>query len=228
MRHNENNPFIYHPAIISGTVASVGLAAAVAALLFFAWLSEEMLKGDTAAFDSSVREFVHAHSSESLTKVMQGSTFAGSTLFLTIITVLVLTIFVYGRHWWSATVFSVMMAGALILNLVLKTSFARDRPTTYFDTPVPSSYSFPSGHALFSLCFYFSLGWIITRHLERRRSRAGVWLLTAIVVGAVGLSRIYLGVHYPSDVLAGYTAAFIWLIAVAAGDRWLSLHKDKI
>jgi undecaprenyl-diphosphatase len=228
MRLHENNPSNRHPAIIPGTMATIGLLTAVAALFFFAWLAEEMLKGDTAAFDSAIREFVHAHSSENLTEVMRAFTFAGSTFFLTLLTAILLAAFVYGRHWWSACVFSIMMAGAVVLDLVLKSSFARDRPTTYFDTPVPTSYSFPSGHALFSLCFYFSLAWVVTRHLKRRRTRTGVWLLTALTVGAIGLSRIYLGVHYPSDVIAGYTAAFIWLIAVASGDRWLSLHKRNL
>src|SRR3954453_20021131 len=115
MSHTPNNPSVRHPAIISGTVAVLGLITAVAALLFFAWLAEEMLEGDTVAFDSGVREFVHAHASETLTMVMRGFTFAGSTLFLSIVTAMVLAVFIIGRHWWSAGVFALMMAGASVL-----------------------------------------------------------------------------------------------------------------
>jgi hypothetical protein len=160
---------IIGPALFSWSVVGVGFIAAVAAILFFAWLAEEMLEGDTMVFDNAVRAFVHEHSSEALTTVMRAFTFVGSTIFLGILTSIVLLVFVVGRHWWSTVVFGVMMSGAILLNFVLKTSFARDRPTTYFDTPVPDSYSFPSGHALFSLCFYVSLAWILTRHLN------GVW-----------------------------------------------------
>jgi undecaprenyl-diphosphatase len=216
-----------HTTVVSGTVAALGLLVAVAALLFFAWLAEEMLEGDTMAFDNAVRGFIHDHSNETLTSTMRAFTFMGSTLFLSSLTGLVLVVFFVGRHWWSSAVFAVMMAGAVVLNFVLKTAFSRDRPTTYFDTPVPDSYSFPSGHALFSLCFYASLGWIITRHLSSRWTKAAVWTISVFLFCGVGLSRIYLGVHYPSDVLAGYTAAIIWLIAVAVADRWLSLHKGQ-
>jgi len=213
------------PSLFSWSVVGVGFNAAVAAILFFAWLAEEMLEGDTMVFDNAVRAFVHEHSSEALTTVMRAFTFVGSTIFLGILTSIVLLVFVIGRHWWSTVVFGVMMSGAILLNFVLKTSFARDRPTTYFDTPVPNSYSFPSGHALFSLCFYVSLAWILTRHLNGVWHRATVWTLMAMLVVGVGLSRIYLGVHYPSDVIAGYTAALIWLIAATSADRWLSARS---
>lgn len=216
-----------HSAVISGSVAAVGLLIAVGALIFFAWLAEEMLEGDTMLFDNAVRGFIHDHSNETLTSTMRAFTFAGSTLIISALTGIVLAVFVKGRHWWSSAVFAVMMAGALVLNFVLKHSFSRDRPTSYFDTPIPDSYSFPSGHALFSLCFYASLGWIVTRHLKTRLAKAAVWTITVLMFCGVGLSRIYLGVHYPSDVLAGYTAALIWLIAVAVADRWLSLHQNE-
>src|SRR3954453_10821457 len=202
MSHDAKTSAERWPGLFSGSVVGLGFIAAVAALLFFAWLAEEMLEGDTMVFDNAVRGFVHEHSDESLTVVMRTLTFAGSTLVISTLTAIVLAVFLIGRHWWSTVVFSVMMAGALLLNFVLKSAFARDRPTTYFDTPVPNSYSFPSGHALFSFCFYVSLGWILTRHLQRRRTRAMVWVLCSVVVAAVGLSRIYLGVHYPSDVVA--------------------------
>lgn len=215
-----------HTAVISGSVAAGGLLIAVGALVFFAWLAEEMLEGDTMIFDNEIRGFIHDHSNETLTSPMRAFTFAGSTLFISSLTGVVLLVFFVGRHWWSSAVFAVMMAGAVVLNLVLKTAFSRDRPASYFDTPIPDSYSFPSGHALFSLCFYGSLGWIITRHLKGRWSKAAVWMITVFLFCGVGLSRIYLGVHYPSDVLAGYTAAIIWLIAVATADWWLSRHQD--
>jgi membrane-associated phospholipid phosphatase len=225
MSHNSKTSADRWPNLFSGSVVGVGFIAAVSALLFFAWLAEEMLAGDTMLFDNIVRGFVHEHSCDTLTALMRAFTFAGSTLVISTLTGLVLAVFIFGRHWWSTVVFAVMMAGALLLNFVLKTSFARDRPTTYFDTPVPNSYSFPSGHALFSLCFYVSLAWILTRHMTGRLPKVGVWLFAVLLVCGVGLSRIYLGVHYPSDVIAGYATAVIWLSAVACADGWLSARS---
>jgi len=225
MSHEAKTSADRWPNLFSGSVVGVGFIAAASALLFFAWLAEEMLEGDTLLFDNTVRGFVHSHSNGSLTALMRALTYAGSTLVIGTLTVIVLAIFLIGRHWWSTVVFAVMMAGAMLLNFVLKTSFARDRPNTYFDTPVPNSYSFPSGHALFSLCFYVCLAWILTRHMTGRWPKAVVWLFTVLLVCGVGLSRIYLGVHYPSDVIAGYTTALIWLSAVAGADGWLSARS---
>ena len=80
---------------------------------------------------------------------------------------------------------------------------------------------FPSGHALLSFCLYGVLAAVLAARLKGRRARALVWAAAALLVLLVGLSRLYLGVHYPSDVLAGYAAAFVWVVAVAAADRLL-------
>ncbi|HEV7843048.1 MAG TPA: phosphatase PAP2 family protein, partial [Pyrinomonadaceae bacterium] len=121
----------------------------------------------------------------------------------------------------SIVVFVVTMAGAIALNVTLKLSFKRTRPTAFFDTPLPSSYSFPSGHALLSLCFYGALAAILVPHLSRAAPRVLVWTAAALLVALIGFSRIYLGVHYPSDVLAGYAAAIVWVALVGAGDQML-------
>lgn len=109
--------------------------------------------------------------------------------------------------------------------MAFKLSFQRPRPVPFFDTPLPSSYSFPSGHALFSFCFYGMLAAIITARLHSRSARTVIWLLAGVLVALIGLSRIYLGVHYPSDVLAGYAAALVWVVAVAFGDHMLSRRR---
>ena len=213
-------------AAISGSVIGAGLLAATGAIFFFAWLAEEVLEGDTLVFDESVRSFIHDHANDGLTQLMNIATFMGSTLFLCIVTAVVLMVFIVGKHWRSAAVFAVIMVGASLLNYVLKTTFARDRPTAYFDTPLPASFSFPSGHALFSFCFYGSLAWVVSRHRMSKRAKVGVWAWAAVIVAAIGLSRIYLGVHYPSDVIAGYTAAFVWVTTVFGVDSWLARNVD--
>jgi undecaprenyl-diphosphatase len=204
---------------------SAGLIAAIGALLLFAWIAEELPEGDTIGFDSAVRGFVHDHSAAWLTLVMQGFSFLGSTIILSIGSLAVLVILYRTRHRHSAVLFAVTMMGATILNFVLKISFVRERPVPYFDTPLPTSYSFPSGHALFSLCFYGSLAWVWAAHPIGDRKKIAAWIVALFLIFFIGLSRVYLGVHYPSDVVAGYLAAFVWVSAVFGTDVWLEKEK---
>jgi undecaprenyl-diphosphatase len=202
------------------------MALAVGALFLFAWIAEEVPEGDTTAFDNAVRGFVHGHSVAWLTPGMQGFSFLGSTIFLTVAGIAVLVLLVRSGHKHSVVLFTVTMIGATILNFVLKTAFVRERPVPYFDTPLPTSYSFPSGHALFSLCFYGSLAWILAARSIGDRRRKALWVGAVLLIFFIGLSRVYLGVHYPSDVVAGYLAAFIWLSTVSGVDRWLERRRS--
>jgi undecaprenyl-diphosphatase len=123
------------------------------------------------------------------------------------------------RKYRAMTLFVATMAGSSLLNIVLKLSFHRTRPLPFFDTEIPTSFSFPSGHALMSFCFYSSMAALISAGSNSRTFRIVVWALAALLIAAVGVSRIYLGVHYPTDVVAGYTAAFIWVMFIVIVDR---------
>lgn len=201
-------------AAFMGSVMSLGLAAAVAALFFFVWLTDEVLEGDTRLFDESVRNFVHGFAGPQLTALMNFFTFLGSTSFLIVLGACALIGFLLAGRRRAACIFAVTMLGATVLNFSLKLSFRRPRPLPYFDTPLPDSFSFPSGHALFSFCFYVMTAWLVTVRLEKPLPRIVVWSCALLLVIMIGLSRIYLGVHYPSDVVAGYAAALVWLLTV--------------
>jgi len=76
---------------------------------------------------------------------------------------------------------------------------------------VATGYSFPSGHAMVSLCFYGMLAFLIARRVKKWQYRYGIAILTMFFIAAIGVSRIYLGVHYPSDIAAGFAAGAVWL-----------------
>lgn len=214
------------PLFEAAIIAS--LAVAVLCLFLFAWLGREMLQGDTRHFDEAVRSWVHQFASVGMTRAMNAISFLGYNV---LIVELVIAFIVFARLRWrrAAVWLAVAMTGALLLDLALKYAYHRARPTAFFGV-APSSYSFPSGHALCSLCFYGVLAGLLSARLKSLLWRIVVWTAAAVLIIAIGLSRIYLGVHYPSDVLAGYLAATVWVGTVIVLDhvrkvRWGSSKK---
>jgi undecaprenyl-diphosphatase len=202
-----------------GLILSLGLLAAAGALYFFAELAEEVYEGDTRRFDEAALEFVNGFASPPLTSFMRAVTHLGSNWFLLGAGACAVVAFVAARWKRAALALPLTMAGAALLNVLLKTAFRRERPSPFFDTALPESYSFPSGHALLSLCFYGVIAAVVAARLKGRAGPALAFAGAALLVALVGLSRVYLGVHYPSDVLAGYAAAFVWVMVVASADR---------
>lgn len=204
-----------------GLLLSLGLVAAAGALYLFAELAEEVAEGDARASDESALRALNRWASPPVTAFMRGVTRLGSNEVLIVVGAAALVAFLFAGWRRAAGALAVTMAGAALLNVLLKLAFRRERPAPFFDAAPPESYSFPSGHALLSFCLYGVLAAVLAARLEGRRARALVWAAAALLVLLVGLSRIYLGVHYPSDVLAGYSAAFVWVVAVASADRLL-------
>ena len=207
------------------TVLLASLAAAVVALMLFSWLADEVFEGSTAALDARLRNAVHAWASPPLTAVMRTLSVVGDQgLIAALIVALAVFLLLRWRRAALWLVFSV--AGALVLDLALKNAFHRPRPAPFFGD-LPGSYSFPSGHALFSFCFYGVLAGLLAARLRSPGLKVLVWALAAALIGGIGLSRIYLGVHYPSDVLAGYLAAAVWVSALVAADRWRRRNRAQ-
>jgi len=212
--------------IALGSVLFFGMALALAALFFFAWMADEIAEGDTLRFDEYIRGFVHQFAFPALTILMQIASFLGSTLFLTLFGISVVIALYLKKHRRGAIIFTITTIGASLLLVSLKLTFRRARPEPFFDTILPASYSFPSGHSLASFCFYGALAAIITVRIEKLWLKILFLLAAAILILLIGISRIYLGVHYPSDVLAGFAVGLIWVITIAVGDKLIHA-KDK-
>ena len=192
----------------------LGLAAAIGSLVFFGWLADEVLEGETRHFDDVTRAAVHTLASPALTTAMRGISFLGSTLFLTAATILMVAWFALRKWGREAKLFAITMIGASVLNTTLKLAFGRPRPVPFFNLTPPETYSFPSGHALASCCFFAGLAAILSGRVTSRRVRTIVRIVAAIMFLLIGLSRIYLGVHYTTDVIAGFAAALIWILVI--------------
>ncbi len=198
-----------NPAVL----AAFGLAA----LVLFIYLASQVLGGEVLWFDGPVRGAVHAWASPRLTYAMRGITWLGSeAVLLPLAAILVWRLVAAGRKR-AAVLLVVASAGGEILDQILKAIFRRPRPEAFFGYPDPIGFSFPSGHSVASCCFYGVTAAILASRIPSRAGKAAVWAAASSVVLAVGTSRVYLGVHYPSDVLAGYAAAVVWVAAVRAG-----------
>ena len=205
----------------------LGMVAAIAMLIFLGWLTDEVLEGDARRFDDATRDAVHTLASPALTTIMHGLSFIGSSLFLTLATVAVIVIFALRKWGREARLFALTMIGASVLNITLKLAFRRTRPVPFFDLTAPSSYSFPSGHSLASCCFFAGLAAILSGRVKSRRARMLIWIAATVMFLLIGLSRIYLGVHYTTDVIAGFTAALIWIVVVRLVELQLARRRQR-
>jgi membrane-associated phospholipid phosphatase len=199
-----------------------GFVAAVAALVLFGWLAGQVWGHDTIRFDAAIRNGLHALASPALTYAFLGISWLGSSVFLLPFgAVVVWRLAARGRRR-AAMLFVVAAVGGEALDATLKLAFHRPRPEVFFRLAQPATYSFPSGHAMVSACFFGALAAILTAREPSRAVRAAIWAGAAALSLAIGVSRIYLGMHYPSDVAGGYAAAVIWVMAVrAAYGAWL-------
>jgi len=203
----------------------VGFFAALGSLLFFAWLSSEVLRGRTLQFDHLIRNAIHGIASARLTRAMMGVTQLGSLWVLIPMGMLfVATLLTAGRKR-SALFFTIAAVGAIVLNEVMKLFFQRRRPDAFFGYYQPRSYSFPSGHSIESACFFGVMAAILAVRIQSRAGRAAVWGIAVLLAAAVGFSRVYLGVHYPTDVVAGYAAAVIWVGTIHTGYEFLQRRR---
>lgn len=210
-----------------GAGVLAGLALALIALALFSWLALEVREGETLRFDSEVRSALHQHASPALTGIMKAFTVIGSSIPMLLLLATAVSVFWLAGLRRQAMMMVIAMAGALLIELSLKHVFHRARPQPYFDVPLPTSYSFPSGHALSAACFYGMLAMLVAARVQRRSYRIAIWLGCVLMIAMIGISRIYLGVHYPSDVAGGYTTACIWLVALDIAQERLN-HPARL
>jgi undecaprenyl-diphosphatase len=207
---------------------SLGLLAAIATLVFLGWLADEVLEGETRQFDDATRAAVHTFASPPLTLFMRAISFLGSSQFLTVASIAVIAWFAWRKWGREAKLFALTMIGASVLNITLKLVFKRPRPVPFFDLTAPESYSFPSGHSLASCCFFAGLAAILSGRIKHKRPRTIIWTIAIVMFLLIGLSRIYLGVHYTTDVIAGFAAASIWILVVRYVEELLVRRRRRI
>jgi membrane protein DedA with SNARE-associated domain/membrane-associated phospholipid phosphatase len=215
------------PGQYLGLHLTVGLLAAAGCLWLFGGVVEDLLTGDPLVrFDRVVDEYLHSHATPHLTTFLLIVTAFGSTVAVVLLGVVVAALLARRRLWTLLWTWIGAVAGSAILNQLLKALFQRPRPHFAHPLVVESSYSFPSGHAMESFVVYGMLAYLaVVLWLRSWEARVAAVCGAALVVVLIGFSRMYLGVHYFSDVIAGYAAGGVWLSALITGAE--TMRRDS-
>lgn len=202
----------------------IGLLSVIGSLFIFLKLAREVFENELYVFDTSILQYFYSIRTPFLTEIMRMFTFLGGNIVITSATLITIFLLWKNRYRKDALLFAFILIFGVILNLLLKDIFGRQRPDL-FPLVFESSSSFPSGHAMNSLVFYSSLTYFVF-HISRKKRFATILIVvTILLVSGIGLSRIYLGAHYPSDVLAGYAAGLLWFSLVILCRKTLIFYR---
>ena len=179
-----------------------------------------------SAFDAAVGDPVHAMRTPVLTTFFYLCTLLANTGTVVFITTTAVVVLAVRRLWAESLLVLVVVAGGQWFGTLLKAIFVRARPPASGALiPLPGSYAFPSGHALAAVLLYSVLAFLVVRRLSGRGARIVVVSLAIALIALVGISRVYLGVHWPSDVIAAWMLGGVWFAACAwVYVRWDGTH----
>lgn len=212
-----------------GIYIIVGLGGALLLLYLFSELTEDLLRNEFSTIDNNFELWIHSLANPALDLFFYCFTTLGGFAGISIMTVVSFGFLFWKRHFYSAILLLLAVGGGLLINQVLKELFRRPRPELWSSTfPEPTSFSFPSGHSTLSLCFFGIIIWIVFHLLKSWRLKIGLAALLVFCILMVGLSRIYFGVHYPTDVVGGYLAGGFWLLLLVSGDAiFTKMHLPR-
>lgn len=193
-----------------GIFLVAGLLIGIAGTGAFVKLASEVREGETQSFDEAVIRWMGAHHTPTLDAIMVEVTALGTGTVVLMIVVVAGLFLTLTQHKYSAILLLVATGGGLVLNGVLKLGFDRPRPSIFIPTVQTVSSSFPSGHAMSSAIVYGTVAYLAARLHRRRYARWLVMMFALAVIVLISFSRMYLGVHYPSDVLAGVIIGLAW------------------
>jgi membrane-associated phospholipid phosphatase len=208
-----------------GIYALAGLAVCGLLLALFVHLTEETIyHQETDLVDRAVIWLVRTFATPAADQAMIVITAFGSGVVYAVLAPLAAGWLLWLRKRRETVTLIICLGGASTLNWLLKHLFERARPDL-FKVISAAGYSFPSGHAMVSLCFYGMVAYLVCRHIRRLPAQIVVYGLAAALVSTIGFSRIYLGVHYPSDVLGGFFAGGTWLVFCVSLLWWWEMEK---
>jgi membrane protein DedA with SNARE-associated domain len=201
-----------------GLHLTIGFGLSLGALWLFGGIAEDIVHHDPLTqFDLTIAEAFHRHASPMGVAIAKGVSLLGSPGFITAWGVVVVGLLLVRRQYLLLGGWLAALAGGGLLDVALKRVFHGTRPTWDLPLLTVRGWSFPSGHAMGSLVAYGMLAYLLVREGHCRHQRLAVIACAALLILLIGLSRMYLGVHFFSDVIGGYAAGMVWLAACVSG-----------
>lgn len=180
-------------------------------LVCFGLIAFLMSEQSISWFDDSVMNYIQGLETSLLTHIMKFFTFIGSSsVVVPLVLIIAFILYKFLKHRSELILLFSVTLGSALLNVALKLIFHRARPTLHRIIDV-SGYSFPSGHSMSAFTLYGILAFLLWRHIPTSLGRLSIILFSSFMILLIGISRIYLGVHYPSDVLGGYLISGFWI-----------------
>lgn len=197
------------PYIITLVIA---LIVVVAGINLFIELTDELTTDTLAVYDQNITDYVISHRSPALTSYFIFVTHVGDIYgYLVVIISSVLISLLIFKRWKYVAQITIVLALSAVSNMILKRFIDRARPGIEHLVSV-ETLSYPSGHAMSAMAFYGFVIYLFYRFKMNLFLKVTVMLLLFLLILSIGISRIYLGVHYPSDIFGGYIAGFIWVV----------------
>ncbi|MEH2351519.1 MAG: phosphatase PAP2 family protein [Nostoc sp.] len=217
-----------HPrlAALIATIGIVGLTSCLLILFVLAKIAGEVLEREAFAFDTTFLLWLHQFANPILDNLMLFITNLANPSTVVIVVGVNLLLLWWRRYREEAIFFVLACFGGFILNTGLKLFFSKPRPELWHRLISEKSFSFPSGHALGSMVLYGFISYELATHYPRFAKF--IYSLTIILIAAIGISRLYLGVHWPTDIIAGYGVGFLWLMICITMLKLQKLRHGKL
>lgn len=187
----------------------VGLAVAALSLWLFSFLAVQVFRPATQTFDVAVLRAIENLHAPWLDRLVVHFTGLGDPTVVTVASIVFAVLWLVRKEWKRSLALAIAVGGGAALNALLKVQFSRARPELWERIIDVKYYSFPSGHAMMSLIVYGLLGYFLIRRFPKFRVQIAVG--ASFMILGMGFTRLYLGVHWLTDVLAGYAAGIVWL-----------------
>ena len=191
---------------------TVGVLIFISAVLLFGIIAENVLSGHSLTLiDTQIAQWLHAHNSPTVTFCLMILTNLHDPISISVMVALIAFYLISKKRWYAVLAVLLVVPGGMLLNLLMKQAFQRARPI--FEQPLVmlTTYSFPSGHVVATTVFYGVLAYLLISHSSSFRRTTCFLLIAFAMVGLVAFSRIYLGAHFLSDVIAAFLEATAWL-----------------
>ncbi len=207
----------------------MGSAAVLGLIIAFATLADEVFSNEALGLDRDFALSTHSLANPVLDLIFNFFTNLGGYIGITVLATLTGVLLLRKKHYLLLSMAVLAVGGAMLLNGALKLLYHRARPDFFtLNGQKPETFSFPSGHSMASACFFGLLIWLGFQFNKNPLFRTGWFFLMLFSILMVGLSRIYLGVHYLTDVLGGYIGGFFWLFIVLVAFDFYERRKNRL